>query len=67
MSPPIVKKSWIYKSFVENKKENYRLIIAPTSNNIYLPEHYLESMKEDFDPEYYRINVLGEFGKYYKT
>ena len=50
--------------FVENKKENYRLIIAPTSNNIYLPEHYLESMKEDFDPEYYRINVLGQFGNY---
>lgn len=21
-------------------------------------------MKEDFDPEYYRINVLGQFGNY---
>ena len=61
---PQANKGWIYKRFVESKKENYRLIIAPTSNNIYLPEHYLESMKEDFDPEYYRINVLGQFGNY---
>ena len=61
---PQANKGWIYKRFVENKKENYRLIIAPTSNNIYLPQHYIESMKEDFDEEYYRINVLGEFGNY---
>ena len=29
-----------------------------------MPEHYVESMKESFDEEYYRINVLGEFGDY---
>lgn len=57
-------KGWIWRRFVENAKENYRLIIAPTTNNIYLPEHFVESMKESFDEEYYRINVLGEFGDY---
>ena len=57
-------KGWIWKRFVENPKENYRLIIAPTTNNIYLPEHFINSMKESFDEEYYRINVLGEFGDY---
>ena len=57
-------KGWIYERFVENKQENYRLIIAPTTNNIYLPKHYIESMKDAFDEEYYRINVLGEFGNY---
>lgn len=61
---PQPNKGWIYKRFVENPKENYRLIIAPTSNNIYLPKHYIESMKDEYDPEYYRINVLGEFGNY---
>lgn len=61
---PQANKGWIYERFVENKKENYRLIIAPTSNNIYLPEHMVEEMKAAFDPEYYRINVLGEFGDY---
>ena len=57
-------KGWIWRRFVEDPKENYRLIIAPTTNNIFLPEHYVESMKESFDEEYYRINVLGEFGDY---
>lgn len=57
-------KGWIWQRFVENKQDNYRLIIAPTTNNIYLPEHYVESLKESFDEEYYKINVLGEFGDY---
>lgn len=61
---PQPNKGWIYKRFVEAPKENYRLIIAPTSENTYLPAHYIESMKEEYDPEYYRINVLGEFGDY---
>ena len=57
-------KGWIWQRFVEHSKENYRLIIAPTTNNIYLPPHFIESMKESFDEEYYKINVLGEFGDY---
>lgn len=61
---PQANKGWIWKRFVENPKENYRLIIAPTSENIYLPDHFVESLKDEYDPEYYRINVLGEFGNY---
>lgn len=61
---PQPNKGWIYKRFVENPKENYRLIIAPTSQNIYLPDHFVESLREEYDEEYYRINVLGEFGDY---
>lgn len=61
---PQPNKDWIYKKFVEEKKPNYRLIIAPTTNNTYLPEHYVKEMKDAYDPEYYRINVLGEFGDY---
>ena len=61
---PQPNKDWIWKRFVENKQENYRLILAPTTNNIYLPEHFVQSMKDSFDEEYYRINVLGEFGDY---
>lgn len=57
-------KGWIWKRFVENPKDNYRLIIAPTSENIYLPKHFVEELKNEYDPEYYRINVLGEFGNY---
>lgn len=61
---PQANKGWIYKRFVENAKENYRLIIAPTAENRYLPSHFVESLKDEYDPEYYRINVLGEFGNY---
>ena len=57
-------KGWIWERFVENKQPNYRLIIAPTTNNIYLPEHFIQSMKDSFDEEYFRINVMGEFGNY---
>lgn len=61
---PQADKGWIWQRFVEHPKENYRLIIAPTTNNIYLPPHFVQSMKESFDEEYYKINVLGEFGDY---
>jgi phage terminase large subunit len=34
---PQANKGWIWKRFLDNPKENYRLIIAPTSENKYLP------------------------------
>ena len=61
---PEASKGWIYKYFVEQKPDNYRLIQAPTTQNIHLAKDYVESLKEIYDPEYYRINVLGEFGDY---
>ena len=61
---PEPNKGWIYKYFVEQKPDNYRLIQAPTTQNKYLSSDYVESLKEIYDPEYYRINVLGEFGDY---
>lgn len=61
---PQPNKDWIYERFVENKQSNYRIIIAPTTNNIYLPEHFVKELESAYDPEYYRINVLGEHGDY---
>lgn len=61
---PEQSKGWIYKYFVEQKPDNYRLIQAPTTQNKFLASDYVESLKEIYDPEYYRINVLGEFGDY---
>jgi len=61
---PECSKGWIYKNFIENPKPNYRLIIAPTTENIFLPEHFVEDLKNAYDPEYYEINVLGNFGNY---
>ena len=61
---PEANKGWIYKYFVEQKPDNYRLIQAPTTQNKFLAKDSVESLKEIYDPEYYRINVLGEFGDY---
>jgi len=61
---PESSKGWVYKYFVENKLDNYRLIQAPTTQNKFLEPGYVESMKQLYDDEYYRINVLGEFGDY---
>lgn len=61
---PQPNKGWLWERFVENKQDNYRLVVAPTTNNIYLPEHFVKSMQDSYDEEYYRINVLGEFGDY---
>lgn len=61
---PEPNKGWIYKYFVEKKPDNYRLIMAPTTQNTYLSPDYVESLKAIYDEEYYRINVLGEFGDY---
>jgi hypothetical protein len=57
-------KGWIYKYFVEQKPENYRLIVAPTTQNKFLASDFVESLKSAYDEQYYRINVLGEFGDY---
>lgn len=61
---PEMSKGYIYKYFVEQKHDNYRFIQAPTTQNIYLPKHYVEELKNAYDEEYFRINVLGEFGDY---
>lgn len=61
---PQPNKDWIWKRFVQDKKPNHRLIIAPTTDNTFLPEHFVESLRENYDEDYYRINVLGEFGDY---
>lgn len=61
---PESKKGWIYKTFVDERAPNYRLIKAPTTDNIYLPQGFCEELKKIYDEKYYNINVLGEWGDY---
>jgi len=63
---PEFSKGWIYKTFVQKKKHNYRIIIAPTSQNIHLPEGFVENLRNAYDSEYFNINVMGNFGDYTK-
>lgn len=75
---PQSSKGWIHKFFVEKNsgkkrfvtddgRENiihYRRVIAPTTENTFLPASYVENMKNQYDADYYKINVLGQDGDY---
>lgn len=61
---PEMQRGWVYKTFVENRAPNYRLISAPTTQNIYLPEGFCDELKKVYDEQYYRIFVLAENGEY---
>lgn len=54
-------KGYIYKMFVKERLPNYRRIIAPTTDNeANLPKGFIQAMRDAYDDEYYRRNVLGE-------
>ena len=61
---PEIQKGWIYKTFYQNPPKNYRLICAPTTQNIYLPDGFCEELKKLYDKSYYEIFVLGNFGDF---
>ena len=57
-------RGWVYKTFKENKSPNYRLISAPTTQNIYLPKGFCNELKKVYDEQYYNIFVLAQNGEY---
>lgn len=61
---PEFHRGWVYQTFIENYKPNYRLISAPTTENKFLPEGFCEELKKVYDDEYYRIFVLAQNGVY---
>lgn len=42
---PEMQRGWVYKTFIDNPAPNYRLITAPTTENIYLPEGFCDELK----------------------
>lgn len=61
---PEMQRGWVYKTFIENPAPNYRLITAPTTQNIYLPEGFCNELKKIYDEQYYNIFVLAQNGEY---
>ena len=57
-------RGWVHKTFKENKSPNYRLISAPTTQNIYLPKGFCDELKKVYDEQYYNIFVLAQNGEY---
>lgn len=56
---PEKSRGWLYDKFVRNRAENYRRILAPTTENKYLPEGFCDELKKLYSDEYYNINVMG--------
>lgn len=52
-------KGWIYELFKKNPRKNYRRVIAPSTDNIYLPKDFVDNMKLLYTEEDYSRNVLG--------
>ena len=63
---PEPQRGWIYKTFAQNSAPNYRLITAPTTENIYLPEGFCDELKKLYDEQYYNIFVLAQNVEYNK-
>lgn len=61
---PEFHRGWVHKTFIEDTKPNYRLISAPTTQNIYLPEGFCDELKKLYDEQYYNIFVLAQNGEY---
>jgi len=50
-----------YNLMVANKPDNYRLIKASTYDNPYLPDDYIETLKQTYDERLLQQYLLGEF------
>lgn len=61
---PEMQRGWVYKTFHDNPPPNYRLITAPTTQNIYLPDGFCDELKKLYDEDYYNVFVLAQNGNY---
>ena len=52
-------KGWINEYFIKNKKPNFRRVMAPSTENIHLPQSFLDNLRAMCDDESYAIKVLG--------
>ena len=53
---------WLYDDFAgPEKKASYSVIFGRTQDNVFLPEGYAESLRESYDENAYKQEVLGQF------
>jgi PBSX family phage terminase large subunit len=59
-------RGWIYENFKVNPIKNSRRIIAPTTDNKYLPKDYLSLLRDVYkDDDYFNLYVLGQDSNYF--
>lgn len=56
---------WTYRWFVERAQRSptrYHLIVASSYENPYLPREYIETLEQEYSPQWVRRYLMGEFG-----
>lgn len=52
---------YVWKRFDQSDSPNYQLFKAPSTENVYLPEGYIESMLESYPEQWIQRFIYGEF------
>lgn len=57
---PQQSRGWIYQFFKKEERPGYRRILAPTTQNKFLPEGYIDLLRNSYNDFYFKINVEGQ-------
>jgi len=67
---PSGRTNWVYQTFFEKKKENpkrykdYHVVQTTTYDNSFLPMDYIKNCENNFDEDYARRYLYGEWGSF---
>ena len=53
--------NWVYEYWKNNRKNDYQLIQGKTTDNPFLPQEFVESLKENYDEKLILAYLMGEF------
>jgi len=64
-------KNWVYRRFVSkaslntaDAKKNYQMIVAPSTENVHLPDGYVQQMLDSYSPERVQRDIMGSFDSF---
>lgn len=64
-------KNWVYRRFVSKMalnsdaaKKNYHMVVAPSTENVHLPDGYVQQMLDSYSPERVQRDIMGSFDSF---
>lgn len=61
---PSGRMNWVYQTFFEKNHKDYYVVHTTTYDNTYLPPDYVKSCEENYDEDYARRYLRGEWGSF---
>jgi hypothetical protein len=52
---------FVYEKWVKKQQSGYELIKAPTASNLFLPDGYIQQIRDNYDPVLADLYINGEF------